>query len=217
MSSSAIHPPVHSFLVMLSSTTYDVKQENAAIYVHPLVRKSSAKLSDKSLEMCTESLGNETGCDTTKELMSHRKETKIATKVKRGYKFLQFPPLLTSISDSVSVERHMENGRLIVNAVVNVETSSSLFHAKRVDGRLMLRLKKGDEEENESDETNGEEEEEWEEAERSVSWIEDLSGKLENAEGNIGIDDNISRTGKCNANGGEMGRKGDLLKCWVAI
>ncbi|CAI0543971.1 unnamed protein product [Linum tenue] len=32
-------------------------------YIHPLVRQSKSCLSEKSLEICTESLGSETGCD----------------------------------------------------------------------------------------------------------------------------------------------------------
>ncbi|WOL01136.1 hypothetical protein Cni_G09850 [Canna indica] len=38
-------------------------EQPAAPYVHPLVRRSSSLLSQKSLEICTESLGSETGSD----------------------------------------------------------------------------------------------------------------------------------------------------------
>lgn len=37
------------------------KQESSKPYVHPLVRRSLSLMSQKSLEVCTESLGNETG------------------------------------------------------------------------------------------------------------------------------------------------------------
>ncbi|KAK6926506.1 Fantastic Four domain [Dillenia turbinata] len=36
---------------------------NSALYVHPLVKRSASTLSEKSLEICTESLGSETGSD----------------------------------------------------------------------------------------------------------------------------------------------------------
>ncbi|CAL9201972.1 unnamed protein product [Musa hybrid cultivar] len=40
-----------------------VASDAPAPYVHPLVRRSSSSLSQKSLEICTESLGSETGSD----------------------------------------------------------------------------------------------------------------------------------------------------------
>ncbi|KAG6475164.1 hypothetical protein ZIOFF_064382 [Zingiber officinale] len=39
------------------------QKAGAAPYVHPLMRRSSSSLSQKSLEICTESLGSETGSD----------------------------------------------------------------------------------------------------------------------------------------------------------
>lgn len=54
-----------SFLQSLTNSTESPKQssENEKVYVHPLVKRSSSKLSKKSLEMCRESLGCETGSD----------------------------------------------------------------------------------------------------------------------------------------------------------
>ncbi|KAF3795346.1 FAF-like protein [Nymphaea thermarum] len=40
-----------------------LQSDNSPPYVHPLMRRSSSSLSSKSLEMCTESLGSETGSD----------------------------------------------------------------------------------------------------------------------------------------------------------
>ncbi|KAK9288588.1 hypothetical protein L1049_017047 [Liquidambar formosana] len=56
-----------SFIQALSNTSKSPqeameKEENS--YVHPLVKRSSSSLSDKSLELCTENLGSETGTDT---------------------------------------------------------------------------------------------------------------------------------------------------------
>ncbi|CAM8973682.1 unnamed protein product [Rhodiola kirilowii] len=215
-----------SFLQALADTTHSPNQENnAAVYVHPLVKKTSSKLSEKSLEMCTESLGSETGSDIMEANMIEsstkfdRKDSKIVgvAKTKREY---NFPPPLTSISNSVNMKAHRENGRLVMDAVVVAEGSNfSLFDAERIDGRLMLWLKKRDEEDDdkteESDETNG-----GEKTEDSASWDEDLNGNTKHVEGNIGNDENISRVGsRCNEGGGEKGEKGHLWNmetCWVA-
>uniref|UniRef100_A0A7N0ZYP4 FAF domain-containing protein n=1 Tax=Kalanchoe fedtschenkoi TaxID=63787 RepID=A0A7N0ZYP4_KALFE len=228
-----------SFLEALTDAAHNPKPETAAaVYVHPLVKKSSAKLSEKSLEMCTESLGSETGSDVTEEamlntpMMIRRKETKavVANKTKRDYN--DFPPPLTSMSNSVSVKSHRENGRLVMNAVVFMEQSNSLFHAERINGRLTLRLKKmGDPEKEdriEQDEFETEDEIDetaadgggGEDPEHPLSRDEDLSGNTENVEGNIGIDENISRLGRCNEAGGDRrgskGRLWNMETCWVA-
>ncbi|KAL9675738.1 hypothetical protein QQ045_003944 [Rhodiola kirilowii] len=231
MSSSAISCPKkeqhasgkgQSFLQALSGTTHNTKQESVETYVHPLVKKLSAKLSDKSLEMCTESLGSETGSEIMNEpminssLMIHRKETKIMAKIKRHY---NFPPPLTLINDSVSVKSYRENGRLIINTVVFTESSNSLFHAERLNGRLTLRMKnagseKGDEFEDGKSEIEDEGGEG--ETEHSVSWDKDM----EFVEGKTGIDENVSRLGRCNEAGEERRGKGHLWNsetCWVAI
>ncbi|GAY40699.1 hypothetical protein CUMW_053990 [Citrus unshiu] len=47
-----------SFLQCLSKETAAAHKKE---YVHPLVKRSASMLSEKSLEMCTESLGSETG------------------------------------------------------------------------------------------------------------------------------------------------------------
>lgn len=46
-----------------SSIVSQKKTEELPTYVHPLVKKSSSSLCSKSLEICTESLGSETGSD----------------------------------------------------------------------------------------------------------------------------------------------------------
>lgn len=145
-------PTDESFLRALTGNDHSPKQDNnVAIYIHPLVKKSSAKLSDKSLEMCTESLGSETGSDDILEekiniidsCSSTVHSSKTCTKAKRGE--YNFPPPLSSIDESVSMKLYRENGRLVMNAVAVTERfDSSLFIAERIDGRLKLQLKKGD-------------------------------------------------------------------------
>ncbi|KAL1825936.1 hypothetical protein ACET3Z_012714 [Daucus carota] len=56
-------------LINLSQSTKDVTK-NEEVYVHPLVKSSSSALSSKGLEMCTESLGCETGSDTSSDEFS---------------------------------------------------------------------------------------------------------------------------------------------------
>lgn len=51
-------------------STKEVADKNEEVYVHPLVKRSSLVLSSKGLEMCTESLGCETGSDTSSDEIS---------------------------------------------------------------------------------------------------------------------------------------------------
>ncbi|KAL2535386.1 protein FANTASTIC FOUR 1-like [Forsythia ovata] len=109
------------------------------VYVHPLVKRSSSAMSKKSLEMCTESLGSETGSninadmDEFTSLLSMERENpseirrlktlEISKKINKNN---SFPPPLTSISGSngVQVSTHREGGRLVIKA-------AKAFFAKR--------------------------------------------------------------------------------------
>ncbi|KAK1399020.1 The fantastic four family [Heracleum sosnowskyi] len=142
-----------NFIQALTNPSYNTKEEsdqNEKVYVHPLVKLSASALSSKSLEMCTESLGCETGSDISKQLYefssslsinnnrsTHREFTKLSSS-KRG-----FPPPLTSISGSngVEVRHHREGGRLIINAVA-VSSCRTYFEADRTNGRLRLSLRR---------------------------------------------------------------------------
>ncbi|XP_065863387.1 protein FANTASTIC FOUR 4 [Euphorbia lathyris] len=53
-----------SFLQDLSKSSLTNKEN---VYIHPLTNRYSSKLSDKSLQLCTESLGCETGSDISSE------------------------------------------------------------------------------------------------------------------------------------------------------
>lgn len=109
-------------------------------YTHPLSYNS--KLSPKSLQLCTENLGSESGYDTdtifsddhpTFSLHHQRSSPKYCRKIN------DFPPPLTTMSgaSSLQVRRHREGGRLIIDAVEGPFRNSYL-HAERSDGRLKL-------------------------------------------------------------------------------
>ncbi|KAK7308173.1 hypothetical protein VNO77_41770 [Canavalia gladiata] len=108
---------------------------------------SYVRLSPKSLELCTENLGNETGTDMieidllpcattgsnlgTMEGQNRKQRAQVS-----GAK--EFPPPLTTIrgSESLRVRPHREGGRL----VLQVTKVSSCFQAQRSHGRLRLCL-----------------------------------------------------------------------------
>ncbi|GMI98768.1 hypothetical protein HRI_003546100 [Hibiscus trionum] len=72
------------------------------VYVHPLVKRSASILSEKSLDMCTESLGSETGSDIS-NLRDDvpRPQRSMDKSVTRSTNCSSsFPPLLTSIRGS---------------------------------------------------------------------------------------------------------------------
>ncbi|XWS76412.1 hypothetical protein CRYUN_Cryun01aG0173900 [Craigia yunnanensis] len=141
-----------SFLQSLANAKDSTEHDK--VYVHPLVVKSSASLSEKSLEMCTESLGSETGNEVSESSdefsllsletvvynPSKSRESLVTRKMSRGS---SFPPPLTSISGSngVQVKSHREGGRLVLQAVTN-PPCHGYFHAERSDGRLRLSLLK---------------------------------------------------------------------------
>ncbi|XP_076899824.1 protein FANTASTIC FOUR 2-like [Bidens hawaiensis] len=145
-----------SFLKVLDNPSPDIKNldQNDGVYVHPMVKRSASALSTKSLEMCTESLGSETGsevsesgdefCAISQLEREKMRESQRSTcrnfdrKIRRG----DFPPPLTSISDTdgaVKVRHHREGGRLVIKAesVLNCGTN---FQAERTNGRLKLSL-----------------------------------------------------------------------------
>ncbi|KAL2323549.1 hypothetical protein Fmac_027928 [Flemingia macrophylla] len=140
-----------SFLQSLSNISHCKEHKTDNVYVHPSVKRSSSMLSAKSLELCTESLGCETGSnagDNTDEVSLFSLESNLRSnktplvKKNSGSKRLNcatnFPPPLTSIG-GIKVKSHREDGRLVLEAV----TSSSpqpYFEAERGNGRLRLRL-----------------------------------------------------------------------------
>ncbi|KAG6417243.1 hypothetical protein SASPL_119396 [Salvia splendens] len=129
-------------------------------YVHPMVKRSKSSMSEKSLEVCTESLGSETGSDCfsdpelgdEEELIKKREQQQVVfpfadenlnvvVKFKKSPPPRTFPPPLPSIDGGASVQMHSrrENGRLVLEAVS--VAPRNYFHANREDGRLLLTLK----------------------------------------------------------------------------
>ncbi|KAH0663619.1 protein FANTASTIC FOUR 1-like [Solanum tuberosum] len=113
------------------------------VYVHPLVKRRSNTLSIKSLEMCTESLGSETGSDHISESSENnnysrpskcgKKHTTSTNKTLVAH----FPPPLTSINNGLQLRPHREGDRLILKATT-ITPPKSCFKAERLDGRLTL-------------------------------------------------------------------------------
>ncbi|KAL6511073.1 hypothetical protein OROGR_022197 [Orobanche gracilis] len=149
------------------------KSENSLIpppYVHPLVKSSLSGLSEKSLEICTESLGSETGSESfssgcSTERLSEQDE--VCTEKRealREYQSAPFadldvvkyrtspgrplPPTIPSIAGGGdgAPQLHMQsrrvNGRLILEAIT--VSPKNYFHAQRGDGRLVLTLVRGE-------------------------------------------------------------------------
>lgn len=161
-----------SFLQSLATTEDSAVKE--PVYVHPMVKRSASLLSEKSLEMCTERLGSETGSDVSENsyeipLLSPETGTGNPSKPHQNSKQMpqsnSFPPPLTSISSSSSVQMrsHREGGRLVLQAVT-LPSPHSYFHAERSEGRLRLSLVKDSPPISDNEEESLEEEEEEEAA-----------------------------------------------------
>ncbi|CAA0832099.1 Protein FANTASTIC FOUR 3 [Striga hermonthica] len=121
-------------------------EKTEEVYVHPLVKRSFFPLSTKSLDMCTESLGNETGTNIILDfdefsLHALDRPAKIRESPKKTKKVNDFPPPLTSISGDewVQVHAHREGGRLVIRAF-NCSCRRNFFRAERENGRLRLSL-----------------------------------------------------------------------------
>ncbi|KAK7345902.1 hypothetical protein VNO77_16518 [Canavalia gladiata] len=130
-----------SSLQSLSNISHSNKTEN--VYVHPAVKST---LSPKSLELCTESLGSETGSTTHDMSLFSLETTKNNTilvntnssKSKRLNRGATFPPPLTTIRD-FHVRSHRQDGRLILEAFTP-SSPQPFFQAHRGNGRLRLKL-----------------------------------------------------------------------------
>lgn len=129
------------------------KDFNANPYVAP--RQMGKCLSEKSLEICTESLGSETGSDgfssypSSENGDSDEEEFEVEDQgkpVKYSYKKSpprrSFPPPLPTLSgpdgELVRMQPRRDNGRLVLEAMS--VPSQSTFSAQRQDGRLVLTL-----------------------------------------------------------------------------
>lgn len=128
-------------------------------YVHPLVKRSASSLSENSLQICTESLGSETGSDgfSSDAESDHDSDRKPAAAMALSPSpspapARSFPPPLASLScrgvgdcaPALRMRSRRDNGRLVVEAVA-VPTTPPNFSAQRVDGRLVLKLARSSE------------------------------------------------------------------------
>lgn len=141
---------------ILSPKNYqDSSKESPPPYVHPLVKRSASSLSQKSLEICTENLGSETGSDVFSDPGPDPPKTEnyCQEKVSKSfgdinvvkYKTVSprpLPPPISSIGggngNSLRMHCHRQNGRLILEAVSI--PSKNCFRASRHEGRLLLTL-----------------------------------------------------------------------------
>ncbi|KAL3725586.1 hypothetical protein ACJRO7_030592 [Eucalyptus globulus] len=138
-----------SFLYALTHAEEKNEGEQGAVYVNPILKCSSSCLSNRSLKMCIESLGNETGSDVgdSKALLpspggvSGNHHTAIRMARKRLSRSGSFPPPLTSAGSSMGVQMRSrrEGGRLVVEAVA-VSSHRSFFHVDRTHGHVRLRF-----------------------------------------------------------------------------
>ncbi|CAL0329006.1 unnamed protein product [Lupinus luteus] len=153
-------------LVSLKDNNEISKSLPASPYIHPLVKRTKSCLSEKSLEICTESLGSETGSDglvssypsseteedKEEEHQQHQEveeeEEKVIIEEEPKYNYgggaatkkyspsRSFPPPLPSLGPSLHMRTHRDNGRLVLEAV-SVPTNNN-FCVQRQDGRLVL-------------------------------------------------------------------------------
>ncbi|KAL5701786.1 hypothetical protein ACHQM5_027089 [Ranunculus cassubicifolius] len=205
-----------------ASTNIGAKEDSSSkpAYVHPVYKRSKSQLSNKSLELCTETLGSETGSDIGEEIdfssdsesNSSKSPTKETSKLRTpfGYTTIKkvnygsLPPPLTSISGSncYTIKPHREGGRLVMKAVLT-PTPNTYFQAERRDGRLKLHYIKNSESPFTSD-SEQEEEETYMDEERNG-----------NAGGEVGME-RIQRPSRCKE--GRRNNQGLLIwePFWVA-
>ncbi|KAK4789739.1 hypothetical protein SAY86_017043 [Trapa natans] len=195
----------------------------------------SSALSEISLELCTENLGNETGCIETDEtrlsLLSSdspplcpdrcRSSSRRNIAEKKRAVPRTFPPPLTIISgrDAIQFYPHRENGRLVIEAVRAMPFHGGL-QADRSHGRFRLRfVEKTDhsyEEDVEGDGLCSEEEVAMaEEGEEGDDWLGEDGGDAdedtENPEGRMENAEVFARTGgRCTAGGKAKSKSGSL-------
>lgn len=138
LSHSKEHEPLDVWSSILNQKTSD---ESSKLSVPYIVKSSKSCMSEKSLEICTECLGSETGSngfsseEVNVEACHNEKEVVQVSK----YKSLKrcFPPPLPSLSSpSLQMRPHRDNRRLLLQAVS--VTSQNNFLAKRQNGRLVL-------------------------------------------------------------------------------
>ncbi|XP_011008749.1 PREDICTED: protein FAF-like, chloroplastic [Populus euphratica] len=194
--------------ILSQKTKEDSK--NVQPYVHPLVKRSASSLSEKSLEICTESLGSETGCDgfssyppseigdAEEEKEEEQRQERVTEKFDmedlRAAKYnlaasnskksqpRSFPPPIPSLSSRDGASVHMRSRRDNGRLVLEVVSvpSQNNFHAQRQDGRLVLTLANTASQEDEERQKNEE-----------MSDVEQFDVEIENSEGREEVEEEI--------------------------
>ncbi|TKY48694.1 FAF protein [Spatholobus suberectus] len=144
--------------ILSQKANEETSKSTTTPYVHPLVTRSKSCLSEKSLEICTEGLGSETGSDgfssypssktgdseEEEEEEQEEEEEKVQITHEEGLQVPKynyspkkslprsFPPPLPSLH----MRSHRDNGRLFLQAVS--VPSQNNFCAQRENGRLVL-------------------------------------------------------------------------------
>ncbi|KAJ6299779.1 hypothetical protein OIU76_020713 [Salix suchowensis] len=158
------------FDVWSSILSQKEKEDSKSVqpYVHPLVKRSASSLSEKSLEICTENLGSETGSDgfssyppsetgdaeeeKEEEQRQERETQKFDAEDLRVPKYnlaaanckksqpRSFPPPIPSLSGRDGASVLMKSRRDNGRLVLEAVSvpSQNNFHAQRQDGRLVL-------------------------------------------------------------------------------
>lgn len=123
----------HSFLQALATPPPPYAAE-PEVYVHP-------KLSQKSLEMCTELLGDEnsTGGDNESAPVAAHEAIKDHEffPARRGRRSVVLPPPLVTSAYGLELRSHREHGRLVLRAEV---VPRIFLRAERADERLTLQM-----------------------------------------------------------------------------
>lgn len=153
---------------IISQKTKEESKNLPPAYVHPLVKRSASRLNGKSLEICTESLGSETGSDgfsscppseagdaeddkegkqhepvTQKYFMERLQVVKynnLAAAAGKKSPPRSFPPPIPSLSSRDGASLHMRSLRDNGRLVLEAVSvpSQNNFRAQRQDGRLVL-------------------------------------------------------------------------------
>lgn len=153
-------PAGWGFLQRSLSSNNCPQESSAAVgekdaYALSPVRQPPPKLSHRSLQLCTENLGSETGTEVIDGdgILSHVRisefpgrspTTSFPRQPSSGRKAnrpREIPPPLTTLrgAGTFLVRAHREKGRLVINAVRSAPRRPS-FRAERIDGRLRLSL-----------------------------------------------------------------------------
>ncbi|KAF5736840.1 hypothetical protein HS088_TW14G00995 [Tripterygium wilfordii] len=228
-----------SFIKIFSESSKHLEEatQKDLQYVPPQIKRT---LSEKSLELCTENLGSETGTDTTEDCIfpmssadsqAGYSTTREQQKPRQPWssmkgKSCSFPPPLTTIrgSESLQVRPHREDGRLIIEAI-KAPPTHTYFQAERSHGRLRLTLFKDSSSsfDYSNDADSEENEEEFENDNDNESVAEDDGVEEEEMDGNkinvgdeLGIEKINQRPSRCKE--GEQEKNGLLNwePCWVA-